>query len=313
MRIIEEAEVLEKNAARAVALGNFDGLHRGHQELIRTLMEMAKAHGLESCVYTFKNHTLPVITKGEAPPQITDLTAKGNLLEAHGVETLILAEFSEKIMKLTPEEFAKNILVDTLHCKVAVIGFDYRFGTKASGNADTLRELGEKLGFAVQVIDPVTIDGEKISSTAVRKYVQEGNIEKANEFLGRYFSLRGQVVHGAARGRGLGYPTANILVPSQFLIPKEGVYVTKVLIQGQAYAGATCIGNNPTFEGKQTSIETYILDYEGDLYDQYIEVQFLERIRDNIKFDQAEDLIKQMDQDIAYIKMGLQRKPGVLK
>jgi len=309
MRIIEEAEVLDANAARAVALGNFDGLHRGHQQLIKTLMEKAKAHKLQSCVYTFKNHTLPIITKGQAPPQITDLTSKGNLLEAYGVETLVLAEFSEEIMNLNPSDFARKILVETLRCKVAVIGFDYRFGAKASGNAQMLQALGEEMGFSVCIIEPVTIDGEKVSSTAVRRYVQEGDIQRANEFLGRSFSLYGQVVHGEARGRKLGYPTANILVPSQFLIPKEGVYATRVMIQGQAYPGATSVGTNPTFEGRQTSIETHILDYEGDLYGQYIEVQFQKGIRGNLKFDQVEGLIDQMAKDIAYIKMVYKAHP----
>ncbi len=313
MKLIEEIQYLDSNANRAVALGNFDGLHIGHQKLIHTLKEKSKRLGLESCVYTFRNHTTAVITKGQEPPQITSQAVKRRLLEGLGLDILVLAEFNEAIMNLSPEDFVKKILIEALNCKVAVVGFDYRFGSKAKGDVVLLKELGEKFGFSVCVIDPVTIGEEKVSSTAVRKYITNGDIDKANQYLGRSFGLYGKVIHGKARGRHLGYPTANISVEPQLLIPKEGVYATIVKIEDKLHMGATCIGTNPTFEGDHTSIETFVLDYEGSLYGQYIEVAFEKRIRDNVKFNRPEDLIQQMVLDVENTKKYLHGKTIMVK
>ncbi|WP_026476052.1 bifunctional riboflavin kinase/FAD synthetase [Alkaliphilus transvaalensis] len=306
MIIVNEVKQLDIKVPRGVALGNFDGLHIGHQELIHMLLNKSKELELESCVYTFKNHTNSLIKHRELPPQITHQNVKIELFKALEIDSLVLAEFNEAIMGLSPEEFVKNILVDSLNCKFAVVGFDYRFGKKAQGDAVALVEFGKKYGFSVAVIDPVTLDDEKVSSTNVRKYISEGNMEKAKAFLGRPFSITSKVIHGMGRGKHLGYPTANILVESHQLIPLDGVYATLVTINNESYMGATCIGTNPTFDGKSISVETFILDYEGSLYDQFIEVQFMKRLRDNIRFDGIDALIDQMMKDVEIAKTYLQ-------
>ncbi len=314
MKVFNEIQQLDSNIPRGVALGNFDGLHVGHQELIRTLVNKSNQLNLQACVYTFKNHTISLLSKHEMPPQITDQRMKLELFEKYKIDTLILDDFNETIMNLTPDEFVKYILVDLLNCKVAVIGFDYRFGLKAKGDAVKLVELGKKYGIYVSVIDPVTLEGEKVSSTSVRRYIAEGNMEKANEFLGRNFAIYSKVVHGMGRGRNLGYPTANIYVDPQQLIPKEGVYATLVKVDGGTYMGATCVGTNPTFAGSVITIETFVLDYEGpSLYDESIEVQFVKKLRDNIKFNEIDELIHQINIDVEISKKYLQPYLDMLK
>ncbi|GAB6088185.1 bifunctional riboflavin kinase/FAD synthetase [Alkaliphilus crotonatoxidans] len=312
MKLIEEIQHLS-STERAVALGNFDGLHIGHQKLIEALKEASTKYHLESCVYTFKNHTTTVTTRGKEPLQITSHEVKNRLFEDLGIETLVLAEFNEEIMNLSPEDFVKKILIESLNCKVAVVGFDYRFGSRAKGDVVLLKELGTKYGFSVCVIDPVTVENEKVSSTAVRKYILDGEIEKANQYLGRSFALYGKVIHGNGRGRNLGYPTANIMIKPHLLIPREGVYATLVKIEDKIFMGATCIGTNPTFQGEHTSVETFIIDYQGSLYDQYIEVIFKKRLRDNIRFDRVEGLIQQMETDVENTKKYLHDKTIMVK
>ncbi|MBM7613711.1 bifunctional riboflavin kinase/FAD synthetase [Alkaliphilus hydrothermalis] len=313
MKIVEEVKQLDAKIPRGIALGNFDGLHIGHQALIRLLVNKSNEYQLESCVYTFKNHTISLISSGDTPPQITNQMMKIQLMEELELETLVLAEFNQDIMGLSPEDFVKNILVNGLNCKVAVVGFDYRFGSKAKGDATILKELGKKYGFEVYVIDPVTVDRQKVSSTGVRTFVDEGDMEKAREFLGRFFAIKNQVVHGKGRGKKLGYPTANIYVDPQQLIPREGVYATLVKFAGRTHMGATCIGTTPTFDGKETTIETFILDYDGELYDEDMEIQFVTRLRSNVKFNGIEALVQQITKDVEISKKHLQPYLDMLK
>ncbi|MBU5677465.1 bifunctional riboflavin kinase/FAD synthetase [Alkaliphilus sp. MSJ-5] len=297
MKTIKQYNQLDKSVQRGVALGNFDGIHIGHQKLITTLIEKCRANGLESCVYTFGNHPLAVITGREAPPQITNINMKKKILDSLGVELLYLEEFNKNLMVLSPEDFVKNILVDRLNCRIVVVGFDYNFGYKAQGNVELLKKMGQKHGFEVYEIHPVTIDNKKVGSSTIREYIKNGDIEDANVFLGRPYSIYSKVVHGKGRGHKLGYPTANILIESSHLVPKEGVYATFIKINNSIYKGATCVGTNPTFGANSISIETFIINFNEDIYDQYIELQFIKRLRDQIKFNNVDDLIKQMNQD----------------
>lgn len=306
MKTIEQYNQLDKSVERGVALGNFDGVHIGHQKLITTLTEKCKENNLQSCVYTFGNHPLTVITGKEGPPQITNISMKQKILESLGVELLYLEEFNKELMALSPEDFVENILINKLNCKVVVVGFDYSFGYKAQGNVELLKEMGKKHGFEVYVIHPVTIDGKKVGSSSVREYIKDGNIEEANAFLGRPYSIYSEIVHGKGIGNKLGYPTANILIEPSHLVPKEGVYATLVKINDSIYKGATCVGTNPTFGTNSISIETFIIDFNEDIYGEFIELQFIKRLRDQIKFNHIDDLIGQMNQDVNNVNTYLQ-------
>lgn len=313
MKVIHKSHEISANYGRGVALGNFDGVHIGHQKLIQHLLLKSKSRKLESCVYTFMNHTIPVISEGSTMKYITSLDVKQQIFNHLGIDFLYLDNFSKELMGLSPKDFVEKILVKKLNCKEAIVGFDYRFGHKAEGDVNLLQELAKLYDFQVTVIDPVTIDKEKVSSSNIRKYLVDGNIEKVNSFLGRYFSLYNKVIHGDARGTKLGYPTANIDIDPLQLLPKAGVYGTLIKINNKTYMGATFIGTKPTFESYTPSVETFILDFEGNLYNQYIDIHFVERIREEVKFKTAEDLVIQINRDIKEIKKHLQPKVNMLK
>lgn len=299
MKTIKQYNQLNKNIQRGVALGNFDGVHIGHQKLIKTLIQKCKLNNLQSCIYTFANHTLKVITGKEVPPQITNINMKQKIFKSLGVELLYLEEFNKNLMELSPEDFVKNILIDKLNCKIVIVGFDYSFGYKGQGDMDTLKEMGKKYGFEVYVIQPVIINCKKVGSSIIRKYIKDGNIEEANVFLGRPYSISSKIVHGKGIGGDkLGYPTANILINSSHLIPKEGVYATFVKINNLIYKGATCIGTSPTFGNYDISMETFVIGFNENIYNKFIEIQFIKKLRDQIKFNSVDNLINQIDRDV---------------
>ncbi|HZJ76549.1 MAG TPA: bifunctional riboflavin kinase/FAD synthetase [Oscillospiraceae bacterium] len=299
MKIVSQYDQLNKSIQRGIALGNFDGVHIGHQKLIKTLIYKCRLNNLQSCIYTFLDHTLKIITGKRAPYQITDMNMKQKIFKSLGVELLYLEEFNEDLMVLDPEDFVKNILLDKLNCRIVVAGFDYSFGYRGEGNVDTLKRMGKKYGFKVYVIQPVVINCKKVGSSVIRKYIEAGNIEAANAFLGRPYSICSKVVHGKGIGKGrLGYPTANILIEPFHLIPPKGVYATFVKINDLIYKGATCISTSPTFGDYDTSMETFIIDFDGEIYNRFIEVQFVKRLRDQIRFNSVESLIGQINRDV---------------
>ncbi len=299
MKIIRRYDQLDKNKQRGFALGNFDGVHIGHQKLIKTLVQRCKLKDLEPCIYTFVNHTLETITGKEIPPQITNMCMKQKIFESLGIELLYLERFNENLMLLSPEEFVKDILIDKLNCKTVAVGFDYSFGYKGQGNADTLRELAKKYEFETHVIQPVTVNSEKVGSSVIREYIKDGNIEEANIFLGRPYSICSRIIRGKGiGGNKLGYPTANILIESCHLIPREGIYATFVKINNSIYKGAACIGTSPTFGNYDIGMEVFIIDFNEDIYDRFIEIQFVKKLRDQIKFDSIDNLINQIDRDV---------------
>ena len=285
----------------AVALGNFDGIHRGHQYLIEDTIKKANKKNIEPSILLFKNHTKLTINKNNIYI-LTSNNQKLKILEEMGIETVYTMDFDEDIMKLSSKEFIKNIIVDKLKAKIVTVGFDYRFGYKASGNSEYLKKLGEAYGFETNIIMPICIDNEIISSTKIRNLIQLGNIEKANKFLGRHYSIIGNIVSGSSRGRKLGYPTANIELIYNYKIPKPGVYKSITILEGKQFVSLTSIGNNPTFNEKDLKIENYILDFNENIYGKTIEIQFVNFIRENMKFKTAEELINQINKDVEYIK-----------
>ncbi|MCC5909847.1 MAG: bifunctional riboflavin kinase/FAD synthetase [Clostridiaceae bacterium] len=313
MNVNQEYKQINNNIQRGLALGNFDGIHIGHQKLIMSLLTKGKDRNLESCVYTFMNHTIPVLKNREPIKYITNIDTKIKVFKTLGVDRLFLDTFNREIMSLSPKEFVEEILINTFNCKLAVVGFDYRFGYKAQGDVELLKNLAITYGFEVEVIDPVTFEEEKVSSSSIRNYLKNGDIEKVNNLMGRPFILNNEVIHGDGRGSKLGYPTANINVDPFQAIPKSGVYATLVKINGTTHMGATFIGTKPTFSSTRVSIETFIMDHTKDLYGQSIEIQFIKRIRGEIKFETPHDLIKQIDKDIDHIKSYLQHNISMIK
>lgn len=296
MLIIDESFNGEIEKGTYIALGSFDGLHLGHMSLINKAIELSKINNGYSMVYTFKNHPKTVV-KGAIPPKLLNSNEyKLLLLEQAGVDVSCLVTFDEEYMKITAVEFIE-LLIKTYNAKGFIVGFNYKFGYKNTGDVDLLRELQPKYGYDLVIMDPLMYKDEVVSSSRIRAEITQGNIEKANIMLNRPYCLISKVIEGKKLGRKLGYPTANIAVDSKFCIPGIGVYYTNVAIDGKVYKGITSVGNNPTIEGREFSIETYILDFNDNIYNKEIYLYFVKRIRDEIKFESLEALIARIDID----------------
>lgn len=290
---------LEEGTYSYVALGSFDGLHSGHLSLVNKIIELANENKGRSIVYTFKNHPRTLI-KGTTPPKLLmDNESKEEILESLGVDLIYFEEFNEEYMKLTPEGFIKY-LCEKFKVKGIVVGFNYRFGYKNIGNIEMLKELSTKYGYELYVMEPCNYENEVISSTRIRNELFNGNVDKAMKMLNRPYIIKGKVVHGKKLGRTIGFPTANLDYSKEILIPSKGVYYTNVEWQGKIYKGITSVGNNPTVNGNKLTIETYILDFNNDLYGHNIKVYFIKKIRDEKKFNSIDDLVIQLKKDKDY-------------
>lgn len=301
MEIIDLLSYKEVRFNTAIALGNFDGVHLGHQKLIESMVKQSKENNLIPSLLLFKKHTKSVIGS-KKQKLITNMDQKIEIVKNLGVEIVYLIDFDEKLMKLSGEEFVKNIILEKTNTKLIVVGFDYRFGHKASGDSNYLIELGKKYGIKVVVFSPIYDNKEIISSSNIRKLIELGDIKKVTSILGRKYSLIGKVIPGDGRGAKLGFPTANINLIDNYVIPKNGVYMTNTIVDNKKYLSATNIGFNPTFNNENLKIETHILNFNGNIYGKNIEVEFIHFIRDDIKFNSVDNLIKQMRQDIQWIK-----------
>ncbi|HEV7812094.1 MAG TPA: bifunctional riboflavin kinase/FAD synthetase [Leifsonia sp.] len=295
------AEVPDGFGPSAVTIGKFDGVHTGHRAVIARLCEVAAERGLVSTVITFDRNPLEVLAPDKCPVSLVSIEQKLDLLAGTGVEATLMVAFDRALASLDPEEFVHRILVDRLHAAAVLVGSDFRFGSKGAGNVELLRELGEKYGFDVYLIDDVRPEhGRRVSSTWIRELLADGEVGHAGELLGHVPTLRGVVVHGAKRGRELGFPTANLSPESEGLIPSDGVYAGWLTDAGQRYPAAISVGNNPTFEGvPQKQVEAYVLDRELDLYDHHVEISFVERIRGMVAYSGVEPLIAQIADDVA--------------
>lgn len=284
-----------------IALGSFDGLHLGHMSLINKVIDLAKNNNVKSMVFTFKSHPRVVINKNAGPKILMSNESKLEVLKNAGLDIINMANFDYEFMKIDPQNFIAK-LINTYNACGLVVGFNYKFGYKNMGNIDLLRRLSIKYGFSLDVIPPVKYKGETVSSSRIRKVIsEEGDMREARAMLTRPFMMCGHVIHGKHLGEKLGFPTANIKLNERFLIPKDGVYFTIVRLKGKCYKGITNIGNNPTTHDSTLSIETNILDFCNDIYDEKIEIYFIERIRNEIKFNSLEELIDQMHKDRDYV------------
>lgn len=302
MEVIQVDLDSEISQEATIALGNFDGLHSGHKALIEEVVDMAKKLNCRSSVLMFKTHTKNT-TDGISQELLTSRSQKHDILREMGIDIIYEIEFTKQIMRLSPEAFVSDFLVGHLKAKGVVVGYDYRFGFKASGNVSTLEALCKSCGIALSVKNAVTFENEAISSTRIRSAVKEGDVKLARALLSRPFTIRGKVVPGKQLGRTIGIPTANILYNANYVIPKFGVYLTDVTVDGKHYYGATNIGTNPTFSEQEIKVETYLYDYEGDsLYGKIMDVALLDFIRPEEAFDGVEALKVRMDKDLAMIR-----------
>ncbi|PVE18305.1 bifunctional riboflavin kinase/FAD synthetase [Clostridium perfringens] len=279
-----------------VALGSFDGIHKGHLALINKSNELSRKNDSLSMVYTFKNHPRKFINKEDAPKLLVTLHEKIRILEDLNVDLSSFVEFNKKFMELEPEEFIEN-LIKNYNVRGIVVGFNYRFGHKNKGDVKLLKELCDLKGLELYVIEPFTYKSEVVSSTRIRKALSEGELEDANNMLGRYFSLNGEVVSGKKIGRTINFPTANLKNNDEIILPKIGVYYTNVEVNGEIYKGITSVGNNPTVNGKNTTVETHILNFDEDIYGKHIKLYFISKIRNEKKFNSLEELKEQLIKD----------------
>lgn len=278
-----------------VALGNFDGLHTAHMTIINICVEYAKQHGIKSGILLFSEHTLNII-RNEKVKIITQEKQKLELLEKTGLDFVYIRDFTKEYMKLSPEDFVNN-LINILHASAVCVGYDYRFGYKAQGDTTLLRKLGKENGFDVLVTDEIDYDGVTVKSTAVRNFVQAGSVQHAASLLGRPFRIYGKVEKGLQNGRKLGFPTANLKYNEDIVLPPMGVYMGYTYVDGVKHKSIINIGNNPTFNAVKTTIESHILDFDKDIYNREICIEFFKRLRGDKKFADINDLVKQIKKD----------------
>ena len=297
MSIEEELVKLSPKKDMLLTIGVFDGVHLGHKYLISQLTENARQQNLLSGVVTFRQHPKEVLSPQTKLPFLTDLTKRTALLKNEGVDAIILLSFTHQLAQLSTSQFL-NLLKKYLRMRGLIIGPDFALGRNREGNIDTLRSLGQDMNFSVTVIPPVMINGEVVSSTAIRNALTDGDMKRVIKLIGRPFSLNGQVTSGARRGSKLGFPTANLGIDPQQALPAEGVYATWAYIDDKAYQSMTNIGQHPTFPGSERTIEVLVLDYHNDLYGRELKIDIIERLRGEKKFDTAEELKKQIAEDI---------------
>ncbi len=293
-------EVPDDLGPSVVTIGVFDGVHLGHRVILRQAAAVAEPLGLPTVVVTFDPHPAEVVRAGSHPAMLSTVEHRAELLTGAGADGVLVLHFSPSLARLTPEEFVRSVLVDTLQARAVVVGSNFRFGHRAVGTLSTLEELGVSLGFSVDGVGLAGGDGVTWSSTYVRQCVAEGDVEAAAEALGRPHRVEGVVVHGDHRGRELGYPTANLAVTRHAAIPADGVYAGHLVrSDGQHLAAAVSIGTNPTFDGSERRVEAYVLDRDDlDLYGEHVALDLPHRLRDTLRFDSVDDLLVQMAEDV---------------
>ncbi|MBI3931276.1 MAG: bifunctional riboflavin kinase/FAD synthetase [Chloroflexi bacterium] len=297
MPLEEELAELSPDKDMLLTVGVFDGVHLGHRYLISQLTEHARQQDLLSGVVTFRQHPREVLSPLTRLPYLTNLAERAKLLKEAGVAAVIILSFTQELAQLSAHQFV-SLLKKHLRMRGLLIGPDFALGRNKEGNADTLRQLGREMNFSVTVIPPQRVNGEVVSSTAIRNALADGDMKRVTNLIGRSFSLQGQVTTGAGRGAGLGFPTINLEIEPKQALPADGVYATWTYIDGEAHQSVTNIGRRPTFGGNERTVETYILNYQGNLYGRPIKIDVIERLRDEKRFDTVEELKKQMAADV---------------
>ncbi|RME63573.1 MAG: bifunctional riboflavin kinase/FAD synthetase [Nitrospirae bacterium] len=298
MKVFKNIKRLSLIGPSVVTIGNFDGVHLGHQKILSTVQEKARKEGLPSVVLTFDPHPVKVLYPDRALKLLMPLDERLRLIETLGIDIAVVINFSREFAKTPAEEFVRDILVNKLNARHVVVGSGYRFGKAKTGDTSRLRRLGKKYGFGLTVVRPVRRFGHVVSSSNIRQLLGWGRVCDAFQMLGRPFYIEGKVVKGCGRGGPLlGVPTANIKTPYE-MVPKEGVYAVKVLLRGRLYDGVANIGRNPTFQLQRPSYEVHILDFDKDILNEKIKVFFIDRLRAERRFPSVEALKEQIHRDI---------------
>lgn len=298
MSKVQNIENYKSAESTIVTIGTFDGVHIGHQKIIKRLINKGKSEGLKSVILTFFPHPRMVLQKDSKIKLINTINERSAILDDLGLDYLLIKKFTKEFSRLSAEDFVKQILIDKLNAKKVIIGYDHRFGRNRKADINDLKTYGKIYDFEVEEISVEDIDDVAVSSTKVRHALDEGNIKKANSFLGYNYMLNGTVVKGKGLGKKLQYPTANIFIEEDYkLVPKRGSYIVNSKIDDKLYFGMMNIGVNPTVNGEKETIEVHFFDLRKDIYNQKIQINLLERIRDEQKFDSVEALKSQLKID----------------
>lgn len=298
MEVVHGSRSLPLSGESSVTIGFFDGVHRGHQAVIRRAVEIARGGNLRPVAVTFDRHPLETLSPGKTPPLLTTLRRKAELIEALGIETLFVLEFTEEVSHWPPEAFVERVLTGELSARHIVVGTNFTFGHRAAGNIGTLAELGTRHGFTPEAMATVKLDGRPVSSTSIREALAEGELAWPESALGRRYAVEGTVVPGAGRGRGLGFPTANLRTPDGILLPGRGVYAGRATVESESWVAAVNVGINPTFGREPLHVEAYLVDFQGDITGRVVSVEFWARLRDEVRFETPEDLARQIKDDV---------------
>lgn len=308
MLLLRHVERIGRRLRRPVlTLGNFDGVHCGHQAIFRRVVETAAASDGTPVALTFHPHPAAVLKPGFEPSRLTDLRQRAQRIAATGIDTILFQRFTQRFSEIPAQEFVERLLVDGLGVIGIVVGHRVSFGHRRSGDADTLRELGQKHGFSVEVVGPVRVEGAEVSSSAIREAIAAGDLAQARAFLGVDPVLRGRVVQGDRRGRQLGFPTANLRVAG-WVVPPDGVYAVRVRVGADWIDGVANLGRKPTFGENARGLEVHLLDWQGDLYDARIEVHFVAQLRAEQRFSGLEALVAQIGRDVDAARLCLGRQ-----
>jgi riboflavin kinase / FMN adenylyltransferase len=299
MKVIFDPDQPIENPTSAT-IGNFDGVHVGHKKIIDSVKKEALEKGLSSCVITFHPHPQKVLQNIDVP-LLVPIRERLKLLERQGVDYVACYTFTRELSQISATDFITDTLVGKLNLKHLIVGPDFSFGRKREGNAELLRVMGEKLGFETRVLEPAVIDGRIVSSSAVRNFVREGDVREASQFLGYDFYIEGQIIEGERRGRQIGFPTLN-LDTDWDILPRIGVYATRVYIEEEKKESITNVGYRPTFGSDGLLVETHIFDFDRDVYGKRVRVEFIERVRDEQKFDGPDALVDQINKDVLKVK-----------
>jgi riboflavin kinase/FMN adenylyltransferase len=287
----------EPHPRPVLTIGNFDGVHRGHQAIFQTLIRRARAIGGTAVVLTFDPHPLKILAPERCPPLITPTAKKLALMAACHLDCVVCLPFTRELADLPPATFVEDVLLGALGMQEIYVGYDFAFGKGRQGTSALLQQMGQRAGFRVHTIEPISVAGHVVSSSGIRQGIQQGRVDEAALFLGRLYALTGTVVEGYRKGRELGFPTANVQ-PSDELIPGRGVYAVLTDWRGERYEGVANIGYNPTFGRTRLSVEIHLFDFAAQLYGETVEVSFVKKIRDERAFPAVGDLVQQIRQDL---------------
>lgn len=302
MRVYRDLSSIKLPNYTVCGIGNFDGIHLGHQKLVQTIIKHSKSKKLDSLIFTFDPHPSAVLNPNNSARLIMSKDKKKQIMESYGIDHLVFAPFTQKFSRMDYKDFISNILFGKCRAKVIVIGFNYRYGYKGLGTAENLKRVCSEVGVETVIIPQVTHEGNIVSSTFIRSLIEKGDVHSASKYLGRPFAIEGKVIQGKGLGKKLGFPTANISFNKELVLPTKGVYAVLISWNENVYKGVANLGTKPTFDGKDIVFEVHLFDFCGQLYGEKLEVSFVQKLRSEIKFTTPDDLVKQVQKDMECAK-----------